>query len=40
MESDIDWGEIERYGTDSEVENYVVNHDQTGGYGDLEMRLT
>ena len=34
MESEIDWDDLERY-TDSEVENHLVNNDQTRDYGEL-----
>ena len=32
---DLDWGEIENYGTDSEEGNYLLNHDGTCDYGDI-----
>ena len=38
-ESGLDWGEIDNYGTDSDVENYVLNNEQTGDYGDLESAI-
>ena len=38
-ESDLDWEGIENYGTDSDVENYVVNHDQTYDYGELDKAV-
>ena len=38
-ESDLDWGEIDKYGTESEVGNFVLNHEQTGDYGELENAI-
>ena len=38
-ESDIDWEGIGNYGTDSDVENYIVNNEQTNDYGDLESAI-
>ena len=38
-ESDLDWWGIGNYGTDSDVGNYVLNNEQTGGYGDLENAI-
>ena len=35
IESETDWGELERY-TDSEVENHLVNSAQTRGFGELK----
>ena len=34
-ESDLGWEEIDNYGADSDVGNYVLNNEQTGDYGDL-----
>ena len=34
-ESDLGWEEIDNYGADSDVGNYVSNNEQTGDYGDL-----
>ena len=39
VESDLDWGEIDNYGTDSDVENYVLNNEQTSDYVDLESAI-
>ena len=34
--SDLDWGEIENSGTDSEVEQFLRNNEETQGYQDLQ----
>ena len=39
IENDLDWEEIDKYGTDSEVENFVLNHEQTYDYGGLENAM-
>ena len=33
--SDLDWGELENYGADSELWRYLVNHDGKCDYGDI-----
>ena len=33
---DLDWGEIENFGTDSEVGQFVQNNEDTQGYEDLQ----
>ena len=33
--SDLDWGELGNYGTDSEVGRYLENHDGTCDYEDM-----
>ena len=38
-ESDLDWEETGKYGTDSEVGNFVLNNEQTYDYGDWIIRL-
>ena len=38
-ESDLDWEGIDNYGADSDVGNYVVNHDQTYDYGGLDKAI-
>ena len=35
MESEIDWEEIDKHGADSEVEQYLMNNDQTRYFGEL-----
>ena len=34
--SDLDWGEIENFGTDSDVEQFLQNNEETQGYEDLQ----
>ena len=34
--SDLDWAEIENFGTDSEVEQFLQNNEETQGYEDLQ----
>ena len=34
--SDLDWGEIENFGTDSEAEQFLQNNEETQGYEDLQ----
>ena len=34
--SDLDWAEIENFGTDSEVEQFLRNNEETQGYEDLQ----
>ena len=36
VESEIDWGEIDTHGADSEVGQYLMNNDQTRYFGELE----
>ena len=35
MESELDWGEIDRHWADSEVEQYLMSNDQTYDFGEL-----
>ena len=34
--SDLDWGEIENYGADSEVDQFLQNNEDAQGYEDLQ----
>ena len=34
--SDLDWGEIENFGTGSEIEQFLQNNEETQGYEDLQ----
>ena len=34
-QSDLEWGEIENYGTGSEVGDYLLNHDGTCDYWEI-----
>ena len=34
-EIDLDWGEIENYGTDIDVSDYILNHDGAFDYGEI-----
>ena len=35
--SDLDWGEVENFGTDIEVGQFLQNHEETQGYEELQI---